>query len=119
MQLQSQASLRKQDFSRRNTLPELPERPRCSAVRTQLPPRDPTAALRALQMARKGGSPQDAVPPQATLGSLATMLMACSFLQVWSTVLSLWHHRGLHSRCPGVALRGCVKTHCTALHAAE
>jgi hypothetical protein len=67
---------------RRRTLPELPKRGRCPTVRTRLPLRDPTNAIRSLQLARLASGSQDAVPPQATLGSLATMLMACSFLQV-------------------------------------
>jgi len=81
--VRSQAgSKRQRDFLRRNTLPELPGRLTCLPVRTRPPPRDPTAGLQTLQMARQAGGPQGAVP-QATLGSLATMLMACSFFQVF------------------------------------
>lgn len=50
---------------------------------SQLPPRDAAAAVRALQAAPHfAGAPVGTVPAQATLGSLASMLMACSILQV-------------------------------------
>ena len=49
---------------------------------SQLPPRDAVAAVRALQAAPHFAGAPDSVPAQATLGSLASMLMACSVLQV-------------------------------------
>lgn len=49
---------------------------------SQLPPRDAAAAVRALQAAPHFAGAPDSVPAQATLGSLASMLMACSVLQV-------------------------------------
>lgn len=67
---------------RPRTLPELPRRSMPSAVRRQLALHDPTSALRSLQLARLASEQQQAVPRQATMGSLATMLMACSYLQV-------------------------------------